>query len=319
MVLAHRDTIGYAGLSALYWIVQTLAIEVTNRLSDRREDEVNRPERTRLCEHIGWGRLKALQLGLWCAVVAIDIVWLILAGNPELALLLAGVVGVGFGYSRGPRLARVRHVGLLVVNLVFGGAFIVGWSVGNPLSQPSHIWLGQLTSCLPILGTVGVFIVTLVGVKDLTDRAGDLRVGYRSPFVDLIERKNTSIIRCLAGLPFALILVFVLLGLVPARLVALMAFAPVSAVITEALRHVRTSAEAMIVREFFYNYWLVFSSSALLLLLPSKALALAIAGAVAYWILTTRLLHWGEQLRVVDLGELMRMSRWSAKQGVSAR
>jgi len=319
LVLAGRDTLGYAALGALFWIVHSLAIEVTNRLSDRSEDVVNRPERTRLCEYVGWQALKAMQVGLWCAVIAIDAVWLVLAGNPEFAFLLALSIGIGIAYSCGPRLARTRHVGLLVLNLVFGGVFIVGWSAGDPFSRPTHVWLDQIAFFMPVLVVVGIFIATLVGVKDLTDRAGDLRIGYRSPFVDLIERRSVFVIRCLGACPFALIAAFASLGLVSGRLVALVGFAPVSAILTEAVRGAQTSADGLIVREVFYNYWLAFSSIALLLLLPQKTLALAIVGAISYWVLTTRWLHWGERLRAVDLVQLVRMSGLSARESAQAR
>jgi 4-hydroxybenzoate polyprenyltransferase len=319
LAFARRDTLGYAGLGALFWIIHTMAIEVTNRLSDRREDELNRPERTALCASVGWTTLETLELGLWCAVLLIDVAWLILAGNLEFAVLLALGVGVGISYSRGLRLARTRYIGLLVLNLVFSGTFIMGWSVGNPFSQPTHIWLKQMASFTPILVIVGVFIVTLIGVKDLTDRAGDLRVGYHSPFVDLVERRHAIFIWCLIGCPFVLIIACLLLGLVPARMLALVGFVPVSAILAEAVRHARTPAESLIVREVFYSYWLAFCSSGLLLFLPGKALALAIAGAISYWILTTQWLHWGERIHLIDLIQIIRISGVRGKVSASAR
>lgn len=319
LVLAGHDTLGYAALGALLWIVHSLAIEVTNRLSDRTEDTINRPERTRLCEYVGWPALRAVQAGLWSAVVAIDGVWLVLAGNPEFAFLLALSISIGIAYSRGPRLARSRHVGLLVVNLVFGGVFIVGWSAGDPFSRPTHVWLSQITSFMPVLIVVGIFIVTLAGVKDLTDRAGDLRVGYRSPFVDLVEHRRAFLVRCLGLCPFALIAAFTSLDLMSSRLIALIGFAPVSIILTEAVRGARTSADSLIVREVFYNYWLAFSSIALLLLLPQKALALAVMGAISYWVLTTRWLHWGDQLHAADLMQLVRMSGLRSREHAKVR
>jgi 4-hydroxybenzoate polyprenyltransferase len=300
LVWTGRGTLGYIALGALFWIVHSLGIEVTNRLSDRNEDEINRPERTRLCECVGWHELRLVQLFLWCAVLAIDVAWLVLAGNLLFGLLLALSFCIGVAYSRGPRLARTRYIGLLTFNLVFCGIFIMGWSVGNPFSRSSSVWLNQLASFGPLLVIVGLFIVTLIGVKDLTDRAGDLHIGYQSLFVDLLERRRTTVMRCMVACPFVLILASVSLGMLPARLAALIGFAPISAIVVEAIPHAQTRTDRLLVREVFYHYWLVFSSASLLLLLPGKALALAVAGASCYWVITSRWLHWSERLRISD-------------------
>jgi 4-hydroxybenzoate polyprenyltransferase len=308
LVLARRDTPELACVGAVFWIAQSLGIEVTNRLSDRGEDEINRPERTALCALVGWQALKSIQIALWVGVLAIDVLWLRLTGNPSFALALGVSFCVGIGYSRGPRVSRSRYVGLMTVSLVFVGVFVMGWSTGDPLARPTSVWADQVISFLPLLIVVGLFIVTLAGVKDVTDRLGDLLAGYRSPFVDLLERRESTLLLGLAVCPFVLTLLFVLSGLLALRMAALIAFAPISMIVVAAVQRADTPTDRMLVREVFYNYWLVFSSAALVLFTPSVGMACAVLAASAYWMLATRWLHWGARLRIADVSQVARIA-----------
>lgn len=313
-----RASLKFTILGAAYWIVHSLGIEVTNRLSDREEDEVNRPERTALCAAVGWSALKRIQRWLWFGIALIDVTWLLLAASPLFAALLLSSSLLGVAYSRGPRLSRNRYFGLVAVNLLFGGAFLLGWSVGDPLALPRMAGWHQLSAFMPLLVAVGIYILGLAGIKDITDRRGDLKIGYRSPFVDVIERRTSTAVWGLALVPFAALGGCALSGLLPGRLWLLTAFAPISALVTCAARRARGMHERLLVRELFYNYWLVFSSAALLLLLPRAALGLAVAGACAYWVVATRWLHWGEGLGIAGLGRVVRLAGLPLGSGASS-
>jgi 4-hydroxybenzoate polyprenyltransferase len=302
LVQAGRATAAYFALGAGFWMLHSLGIEVTNRLADRMEDAINRPERTALCAVVGWQTLKAIEHAIWYAVLIFDIVWILLAG------LLTGSSGLGIAYSRGARFSRHRFVGFITLNLLFGGAFLLGWSVGDPFGGPGNSAWNQLGAFLPLLVAVGLFILALAGIKDITDRQGDVRIGYRSFFLELVEHRSSAVLGSVAGAPFFAILAFALAGLLPIRLLALMAFAPVSAIVVSAARSARAGFDRMLVREAFYGYWLAFSSSALLLFLPRPALAGAIVAATAYWVLATRWLHWGAPLGAAGLVRIMRMA-----------
>lgn len=305
---AGRATAGYLALGALFWFLLSLGIEITNRLTDRTEDAINRPERTALCNQVGWRTLNAMQLVIWCAVLVLDIAWLALAGNPLLLGLMGASAAIGIGYSRGARLSRRRLFAFVTLNLLFGGSFLLGWSVGYPFGHASSSGWHQLADFIPLLIIVGLFILALVGIKDITDREGDLRIGYRSFFVDLVERQSSALLGFLVSMPFLAVLVFALSGLLPARLLTLLVFAPISAMVVCATRQAKTSLDQLLVREAFYDYWLIFSSSALLLLLPRLTLAGAIAGALVYWMIATRWLHWGAPLRLAGLGRIVQLA-----------
>jgi 4-hydroxybenzoate polyprenyltransferase len=305
LVQAGRDTVGYALLSALFWFAYSLSIEVTNRLTDRVEDEVNRPERTQLCAQVGWQWLRRIEVVGWCTVVVFDMLWLRMDFNIVLVALLAAGFAFGIGYSRGPRFARARYIGLVVLNLVFGGVFLLGWAAAAPFAQPDGPPWRQLASFAPLAVIVGVFVVTLAGIKDITDRCGDLTVGYSSPFVDMLERQQAAWLKAIITTPFLLVLGFTLGGLLPLRLLALLTFAPLSALVVDAVLHADTTREQMVVRELFYNYWFIFSSTALLLFIPRAALLYAAIGALVYWTITTRWLHWVQPVTIMDIKHLV--------------
>jgi 4-hydroxybenzoate polyprenyltransferase len=305
LVQMDAATVPYVAFGALFWLVESLAVEVTNRLADRAEDALNRPERTALCEQVGWPTLARAQRGLWGAVAALSVAWLLVDGNPALAVILAAGVALGVAYSRGPRLARRRWFAFVAVNMLFGGAFLTGWAAGGP---PGELGWGQLATNTAFVTVVGVFILAFAGIKDLTDREGDVRAGYRSPFLELVDRRGTVPLAALALAPFALVWGLVAGGVLPVRLVALTAFAPCSLLLARAVRQGRSPGDQMAIRECFYVYWLVFGSAAVLLFVPSWTLAAGVAGAVGYWIVTTRTLHWAAGLSVAELRRLVRLA-----------
>jgi 4-hydroxybenzoate polyprenyltransferase len=316
LVESGRLTGLYLALGAVYWLAHSAGIEITNRLADRTEDAINRPERTELCELVGWRTLETAQVAIWAGVLILDAVWIALAANALLIGLLSASVALGVVYSRGARLSRSRAFAPLTLNLLFGGAFLLGWSLGDPLHQPHDAGLHQLPEFLPMLVVVGLFVLALAGIKDITDREGDLRVGYRSLFVDLIDRPSSLLATGVAGLPFGGLAAFVVSGLLPPRMALLLAFVPCSAILLAATRRAHTDAEKLLIREIFYGYWLAFSSAALLLYLRSPALAAAIGATVAYWACASRWLHWSPAPGRAGLMLVLRISGLGSGRGV---
>jgi 4-hydroxybenzoate polyprenyltransferase len=305
LTLAGRGTIVSMLLAGIFCFMFSVSVEVTNRLTDRAEDTINRPERTALCAKVGWHRLQVVEVAGWCAVVVLDALWLYLNPSPIFAGLLLSSAVFGVGYSRGLRLVRVRYIGLVVLNLAFGGVFVLGWAAGTVFIHGATRHWDQLASFAPLAVVVGIFVVTLAGIKDITDRDGDLSVGYRSPFVDLLERRKSSWLKALAAAPFVLICAFTLTGLLPLRLFALVAFAPCSALLVKAVLNVNTPHTRLVVRELFYRYWFVFSSASLLLFIPRLALVLATIGATLYWVIATQWLHWTPPVTMTEFRDLL--------------
>src|SRR5205085_8150048 len=128
----------------------------------------------------GWELLGRVQLALWGLVVAATAVWLALAPNALLLLLLVSGAGFGVAYSRGPRLARHRALVFVVLSGTFVGPFCLGVAAGDPLAGAgSGATFGQLGQFVPLFWVMTFFISSLAGVKDITARAGDDAIGYR--------------------------------------------------------------------------------------------------------------------------------------------
>ena len=313
--MAAAGTLSVAGalLGAGFWLVLSLAIEVTNRLADRVEDAVNRPERTALCAAVGWSRLARIQLLLWGLVALASGAWLALAPNALLALLIAAGAGFGVVYSRGPRLARHRALVFVVLSGTFVGPFCLGVAAGDPLGAPSAAGFAQLGRFVPLFWVLTLFISCLAGVKDVTDRAGDEAIGYRSAFLALAERHGAAALATLATVPFAALAAFVAAGLLPARALALLAFAAPSIVVALAVRGARDRAgDQLLVREALYHHWLAFTTATLLVCLPGVGLLAALAGAWLWWLAATRYLHWSAPLRLRDLPRLAALASGGA-------
>jgi 4-hydroxybenzoate polyprenyltransferase len=301
MAAAGTLSLATALLGAGFWLTLGMAIEVTNRLADRTEDAVNRPERTALCETVGWELLARVQLVLWGLVVVSIGVWLALAPNALLLLLLLSGAGFGVAYSRGPRLARHRALVLVVLSGTFVGPFCLGFAAGDPVTGTSGATFAQLGQFVPLFWVLTFFISSLAGVKDITDRAGDEAIGYRSAFVAFAERHGTAALTALAAMPFAAVAAFVAAGELPARALALLVFLPASAGVALAVRgaHDRP-ADQLLVREALYDHWLAFTTATLLVCFPGLGLLAALAGAWVWWIVASRHLHWGAPLRLAD-------------------
>jgi len=309
--LAAAGTLDLASalLGGAFWLVLGLAIEVTNRLSDRREDAVNRPERTALCARVGWRSLEHVQLLLWGLVLVASAVWLTWSPNALLLLLLVGGAGFGVAYSRGPRLARRRVFVLIVLSGTFVGPFCLGFAAGDPRGAASDAGFAQLGTFVPLFWVMTLFISSLAGVKDVTDRTGDAAIGYRSVFLAFADRHGTAALTTLASVPFAALTGFVATGLMPVRALALLAFLPLSACIALAVRGAsERPADQLVVREALYHHWLAFTSATLLVCLPSVGLAAALGGIWAWWIAASRLLHWSTPLRATDLPRVVRLA-----------
>lgn len=309
MAAAGTLSAATALLGAVFWLLLGLAIEVTNRLADRVEDAVNRPERTALCEAVGWRLLARVQFALWGAVVVGTFTWLALAPNALLALLIVAGAGFGLAYSRGPRLARHRVLVFVVLSGTFVGPFCLGFAAGDPFGDASTAGFAQLGRFVPLFWVLTFFISSLAGVKDITDRVGDEAIGYRSAFVAFAERHGTAALTALAAVPFVALTAFVAAGSLPARALWLLALFPLSVAIALAVRgaHDRP-ADQLLVREALYHHWLAFTTATLLVCFPSLGLAAALAVAWVWWIGASRYLHWSTSLRPREIPRVIALA-----------
>jgi 4-hydroxybenzoate polyprenyltransferase len=276
-------------LGAPYWLVFSLATELINRLSDRVEDSINRPERTALCDAVGWDRIRRLAIVAWSVVLVCDVAWVLARPSVPLAALLFVAAFASINYSYGLRLKRTGFFSLLVITFPFCGTFFVGWAVNAGAAGAGDALLDRY---LPFALFLGWFVGTLAGVKDITDALGDAEVGYRSLFLSLARRHPLFLLAAILAIPFAFLWAFIATGWLEERFVWLTVFWPASAIVALCALRAETADEREATRELAYQYWLVFLSAAFVTFEPSPTMVAVDAAALVYWIATSQLVHW---------------------------
>lgn len=296
LVAAGQARWEWLTLGAVYWFAHGLGTESLNRLADRTEDEINRPERTAICRRVGFAALRRAALAAWTAVALLDVVLLALHPDWVLAvfLLLAGFSAVNYSY--GLRLSRNRYLAPLLLTFHFGGTFVIGWVLGQD-HWDAGVWWDFAGYQLPFFVTGMVTLLALGGAKDLTDLAGDASIGYHSAWVDLLQRRGAWLAGAMVGSTYVLVLVFTAVGLFPARFLLWLLLAPVAAALGRCIWHASTPEQQHATREFFYQYWVLSLALAVLLYAPEPGTLAAVTGCVAFWGVTTQRLHWSAGVR----------------------
>jgi 4-hydroxybenzoate polyprenyltransferase len=303
---------GYKGwrwcaFGVYFWLLHSLGIELLNRYSDRIEDQVNRPERTALCEIIGYGALKTCAITIWIVIIATYAFWLLLQPNALLCLLLFAGLLAGIGYSVGVRFKAKRYLALVLLTFPFGGPFLIGWAATHTMFSRSELVVDLFRRLGPFLWVAGLFFIGHAGIKDITDAPGDRRAGYRSIWVDLVETRAYGIALIVVSLWLSFCILFVVLGALPLRFCWLLTFAPVSLVFATSSLRAGNGEERNAVRELFYHYWFAFLSVALYLIAPKPAALITISGTLVYWILASQFLHWSAGITLTKLRTVGRL------------
>lgn len=284
-------TISWAAFGCLLWFAHSTGTEAVNRLSDRREDGVNRPERTALCEQVGWGRVRIVALAAWALVGILDVGALSVRRSVPLAVLLVLGVVAAVGYSYGLRLGRRGYVSLFVLTFPFGGTFMIGWTLAHPiLDAPALRDLVFLAG--PLLVVAAASLATLAGVKDLTDVAGDEAAGYHSAWIRFLRTHRAPVVFAVVSAPYLLLVLLLAAGAVPARDWAVLALLPAVLALARCFTRSRSHTEHMAAREVFYLYWLALESVAMWCYAPQAQTVVAAGAAAVWWLLATRYLHW---------------------------
>ncbi|MFY9553440.1 MAG: UbiA family prenyltransferase [Blastocatellia bacterium] len=308
---------GWLLFSALIWLLHSLGTELVNRVSDETEDRINRPERTAMCDLIGYPRLRLLSWIIWSVVAAIDLIWVISKPNPVVGVLLALAFMSGVNYSYGARFKERRYLSLLALTFPFAGPFLVGWFVYHPiLESPDslHILVGRV---VPFVTIMGLLIGSIASAKDITDIRGDEMVGYLSVAVSLIRKNAVLVILGMVSIPFLAIGLSVSSGLLPFRFSWLLFFMPVSLLGALCINAATGEMELMAVKEAVYHYWFVLLAVSLYLYLPAGSTLLVIFGTAVYWFIGSQYLHWTDGIRIWKIRLLFTILRRVRLQPVS--
>jgi 4-hydroxybenzoate polyprenyltransferase len=292
----HGDWRWFA-LGLPLWLIQCLAIELTNRYSDRIEDAVNRPERTALCEQVGYATVRWVAIGCNVLALAFYIAWFVEWRRPQLFAVQIISWLVMWNYSVGLRFKALRVGVLVALTGTFILPFLCGWMI-----------YGELAQMPPSILVMLVFVFSLSGIKDITDVEGDAQRGYRSLFVDLASRRSALRLLLLLSSPYLVMAVFVALGLAPVRFLALAVLSPLSLLFASLVRGARSDSERTSVREWTYHFWFIFLLALLLLMHPAAETAAGLGASALLWVVATRHFHWAVGLRAdqaADAGRIL--------------
>jgi 4-hydroxybenzoate polyprenyltransferase len=261
---------------------------IGNCISDRVEDAIDHPERAVLCERIGYPILMRIVIALVIAYLALLFVMaLVMDAYLGAMVLWLAYLLAKLSYSFGPRLKPKKFSATILLGAVSSGMFFVGW-IGNGLHD---LTIGVATAIL--LWAMGA---SLAGSKDAPDLAGDARIGYRSVYRDLMDssrplRRAVGIVSrpYLVAVVFALVIV--LTGGPGLSLLWCLTVYPMSIMFAVLLVRARSDTERNLVREFGYLYWIVFMDVVLVATVPTSTVALVGLGAIAWYLLASRVAH----------------------------
>jgi 4-hydroxybenzoate polyprenyltransferase len=289
----------WAVFGAGYWFLHSLGTELANRIADRQEDEINRPDRTALCHRVGFPTLAKVTVACWIIVASLDVALLIISPSILLAVLLFAAGAFGIGYSFGPHLKRHPVAALLILTFPFSGTFLVGWAARQP---PDGLEIHDFCySALPFAILLGSLAASIGGAKDLTDKIGDAVVGYKSAWVRAVRSHSRLLVMVAIASPFVYIVVAVATGLLSPRMLVMSVFAPLSWYFAAAASRATTNAQLDAVREIGYTYCGTFMAVAVSLYQPSAQMLIAVIGTASYWILASQWLHWTDGFRMEKL------------------
>lgn len=297
-----RFDLPLALLGVPMWLACCLGTEAVNRLADRAADEVNRPERTRLCAEFGWSRLTAVAVACWAvfALVGAVLVW----RHPGFVLpaVLLVDIGLAIGYSVGPAFKRHRVLSLLALTAPLVNPLLTGWAVHGGTDT-------LLSPVLPAVAVLAAFSMGLSGIKDITDVEGDKELDYSSLWLLLVRLWRGAAVYALIGAPFLLLALFAGLGGLPGAALALLPLAVLSALVVVAASRAEAPQDREAAREVMHQYTFYFLALTLLVSTPGPAMAVASAVAVAFWLVASKTLHWSGGLTIGHLARWTRLFR----------
>lgn len=278
---------GYLGFGISAIVLFLLVTSYSNTLSDRAEDAIDYPERTRLARLIGYGcifRAMTVAIVLYPAVILL-MIWL---GHmrPYWAAGWILVLTLTASYSLGPKLKTRKLVSPVVTGGTAAGFLLLGY-VGTGVGGHD----GELLSSFFLLWVFGACLYG-VGYKDLANISGDTAIGFRSTYWDVISGKHAAARAViLLTLPYLLLVILTGAGLLrPVVLVAL-GLIPVCVGYGIALAKGHGPAEGIAIRDIGNIYWQLFVAPVIFGLYPRAATILVVGLALVWYLVTCFAFH----------------------------
>lgn len=262
-----------------YWFFFCIGTELFNRCADVEEDKINNPIRTNLCESFGYRRLYViahisylfvLMIGFWCYF-----------SYQEVGILVVTALNifVGYNYSFGFRYkSKPRFVYIPLLSTV-ALPYLTGMAVAGHY-QLSPAFIFSL-----------VFVLTIVGMKDITDEKGDAEVGYISFFMQFIKSGKLKLILWMS-MPYlymtahiAITKEYLYIGLMPVSLISYLLFI--------AIRLAgQGKVDRFVARELMYHSWVFVLIYSYFLELRSLSSFTMFVVSILLWLGASQFTHW---------------------------
>lgn len=254
-----------------------------NTVSDRVEDRIDYPERTRLVTRVGE---RTLRVTAWAAgaTFLVLVALMLIASHVAVYIALTWVLVLAMTvfYSFGPRFKTGKYASPMVVGADAAGHLLLGF--------------GQIDPELPQVFTAAVviwlFVVCLGGYKDLGNIEGDTAIGFRSLYWDMVRGRHPTVrVALIVMVPYVVVLGLVALGLLPERNLILLGLLPAAIALSVVMARAETAEEGEAVKEVGYLYLLLIVSTILFGLHPEPATLVIAASGVVWYLAIARWLH----------------------------
>jgi hypothetical protein len=295
----------YLALGTVAVVLYQGVTSIGNCVSDELEDRHDYPQRTSLCEQVGYHQLRLVVSGISLTYLAIVVV-MATALDIQLdtiglwALYLFGTLMYSFARVK----TRTMGPPILLGSLSAALAWVGFWGFQDAFSwaedlhllalvelEPGELFTGPMTVIAPTILALWLFGGSLCGSKDVPNLEGDALIGYESVYLKIVKGPY-ALVRVVAvmSLPYLLVLAFVAAGYdQPAPWV--LAGYPLAIAFAMVLVRAQEQTERELVRECGYVYWQIFMSLVLFSIEPNLLAAAILTGSFAWWFLNSRFLH----------------------------
>lgn len=315
VLASPRHDLAYLGLGAFAIVLLRAICSIGNCVSDRVEDAVDHPERTALCELVGYDRLERIvRVAVATYLVAVLVMATVLGIHWIAIVLWLLYLALKLSYSFGPRLKPRRFGATVLLGSLSGGMLVLGW-LGAGVHHAATCALAAL-----LLWLIGA---TLSGSKDVPNLDGDRAAGYRSVYVRLMETEH-PLRHAVAkvSLPYVAVVAMAVampllrtiadwvggifsdvLGAGAAgdaglfvsstrwQLLWCLAAYPFALAFARILVAARTPLERSLVRECGYLYWITAMGLVCFTLIPTTATAVTMIAAQLWYVLASHIAH----------------------------
>lgn len=283
--LSFEPVIACLGIAYCVWFC--VAVELLNRYTDRAEDRINQPERTRVCLEIGYGNICRMSIMCWLCVVTLGIILVCFRPAFSTAIVIIVTLLIGYSYSAGPEFNRHPVISLIVLTTALSFPPIAG-RILAPIEGRQDWRLVILSAVLLTLASL-----SLAGIKDITDVAGDRLRGYRSLWLAIIASgKSGYLILTIVAIQVVLIVgVVAVKGMTIAGLICL-AIPIIEITLVKSATQNLTQSEREMLRETMHTSTFIIAVICFSCLFPSKHTLIVSLVAASWWVVASKRLHW---------------------------